>query len=350
LPVLFLGLVGCRQLLGLDEEPPLLTPDGGQGGAGGAGGAPMSRFSVYHAVPEGETLLGIWGAREGFFVAVGTSRLAFVYRDGNLMRAGGTEKGRDYLAVWGFAEDDIYAVGESTTGAGFVDHFDGVGWTGVYEAPTPLLGVWGTKDGTGAVIAVGVAGEAYGWHPGSAWQPILHIDPGPNDPAMSGEPRLWGISGRSIDDWAIAADSRVYHLEGSNLAYYELTTENGTLFRSLWQTPDPQTSIYLGTNFFGLYWFSAKGNEMTGYPISVLSRDETVPDAANAFIQGVWGTGERVVAVGDQGRIYAYDTGTATVSQLVSPTDEPLGGVWGSSIDDVWIVGRRELILHGSVR
>lgn len=53
---------------------------------------------------------------------------------------------------------------------------------------------------------------------------------------------------------------------------------------------------------------------------------------------------------GDHGRIYVYDTGLSTPFAVTSPTDEPLTGVWGSSVDDVWIVGRRELILHGSVR
>ncbi len=353
-PPLLVPVTGCRQLLGIDGDPPLLDGGADGGADGGTGGAPASPFTIVHSVPEGESLLAIWGTGPDFFVAVGTSKVSFFSRNGALTRLGGAEQGRDYLAVWGFSDQDIYAVGQTSMGGGFIDHFDGTGWTDAFEAPVPLLGVWGTTyDGTKAVIAVGAAGSAYGSNTNQiAWTSLFHLPPGPNDPSGVDEPRLWGISGRSIDDFAIAGDSRVYHYEADagQLAHYEPTMQTGTLFRSIWQSPDPETSIYLGTNFFGLSWFSAKGNEQTGYPLAVLSRDESAPNAANSYIEGVWGTDQRIVGVGDLGRIYAYDTGLTTVAQLVSPTDEPLTGVWGSSVDDVWIVGRRELILHGSVR
>jgi len=50
------------------------------------------------------------------------------------------------------------------------------------------------------------------------------------------------------------------------------------------------------------------------------------------------------------GWIFAYDLGTSTGAPVASPTDEPLSAVWASSIDDVWIAGARELILHGSLK
>jgi hypothetical protein len=59
----------------------------------------------------------------------------------------------------------------------------------------------------------------------------------------------------------------------------------------------------------------------------------------------VWRRLEKVVAVGDQGRIYAYDIGLATVAPIPA-TDEPLWAVWGSSLDGIWIIGGRELILQ----
>jgi len=343
--------LGCRQLLGVDESQPVLAAETDAAsqdvGAGPDAGSP---FSVVHAVPTGEALIAIWGSDASFFVAVGTSSLSYVYQNGELTRLGGHQVGRDYGAVWGFSKTDIFAVGHTARGTGFVDHFDGTGWSSVFDTATPLLGVWGSKQGTGAVIAVGAFGNIFGYKPGGTWETFNTLPAGPNDPPIAGSPRLWSIAGRSLDDFSIAADSRFFHFEPDGLAFYEPTTQTNTLFRSVWQAPGSETSVYFGTNFYGLLWFSAKGADTAGYPGTVLFRDEATPGAENGFIQGVWGSAAKIVAVGDHGRIYVYDTGTSTPSAVLSPTDEPLAGVWGSSVDDVWVVGRRELILHGSIR
>jgi hypothetical protein len=350
-------LVGCRQLLAIDEERPLLS-EAQEGGAveaaveTEAAADAGSPFSVFNAVPSGEALVGIWGAGPEWFVAVGTSSVAYVYDEGTLSRLGGTQKGRDYLAVWGFSKTDVFAVGQSASGGGFIDHFDGKGWTAVFDAPSPLLSVWGTSQGAGAVLAVGARGKVFGWSPGQTWKTFDTLPKAPGDPDTPGAPRLWSISGKDLADFSIAADSRLYHYEpdAGGFAFYEPTAQTNTLFRSVWQAGGAGTNVYFGTNFFGLLYFSGRGSEASGYPGTVLFRDEATPGAAESFIQCVWGTSERVIAVGDLGRIYVYDTGLSTPARFPSPTDEPLGGVWGSSIDDVWIVGRRELILHGSIR
>jgi hypothetical protein len=347
-------LVGCRQLFGIDDTRAVLPEDqdGGDSGADTGAADGGSPFSVRHGVPSGETLHAVWGDGPDFVVAVGTSSVALVYENGALTRLGGTQKGRNYLDVWGFSKTDIFAVGETARGGGFVDHFNGTGWTSVFEASTPLLGVWGTRQGAGAVMVVGAEGGRFGWSPGQAWKTFEKLAKAPGDPEGSGTPHLWSISGRSLDDFSIAADSRFYHYEPNpgGLAFYEPLTQTNTLFRSVWQAPGDSTSVYLGTNFYGLLWFSAAGSPTEGYPGSVLYRDEQTPGAEQGFIQGVWGTAAKIVAVGDHGRIYVYDTGVATAFPVSSPTDESLAGVWGSSIDDVWIVGRREIVLHGSLR
>lgn len=61
------------------------------------------------------------------------------------------------------------------------------------------------------------------------------------------------------------------------------------------------------------------------------------------------GDSTKMVFVGDHGRILTYDTGTNEVVNVTSPTSDALCGVWGSSFEDVWIVGVRELILRGSL-
>lgn len=360
LAVLTLTVASCRQILGLDQTPPLRGAGGsagaGQGGAAGAmgaGGADAgSPFSVVHGVPQGETLFGVWTPDTHFTIAVGTSSIAFVIRDGAITQLGGNQKGRDYLGVAGFAPDDVYIVGTSASGTGFVDHYDGTGITEQFEAPVALLSVWaGIDTGHKFVMAGGIKGQVFGLHEGQAWAHLWNLTKGPNDPKLPEAPRIWGTAGRNLDDFGYVSDGRVWHWEpdAGGLAYYDLEMAKNTQFHAAWQSPDPPTSIYYGTNFGGLVWFSAAVNGDTA-PLSVVLRDETLPAGDKIFMQGVWGTREKVVAVGDQGRIYVYDPGVSAGHFVPSPTDDTLGSVWGSSLKDVWIVGQRELILHGALQ
>jgi hypothetical protein len=349
--------VACRQILGLDEMPPEIAAggSGGEGDAGteeGGGDAGDSPFQIVHAVPSSsaaEDLIAIWGASPDFVMAVGTSATSIVVSGGEITRLGGNEKGRDYLGVWGFAADDIYAVGQSQMGnAGFVNHFDGSGWTTVFEAPVPLLGVWGTiEQGKQVVLVTGLQGRLFGWHSQQVWSELEQLPAGPQDPDTPDAPVFWSISGRDAYDFSFASDGRFWRFEPEGqetvFAYYDFTTYSETRFRALWQAPDPPESVYIGTNFRGLMWFSAG-------TMTMLYRDESFATAAETFTQGVWGTPEKVITVGDHGWIFAYDLGTSTGAPVASPTDEALSSVWASSVDDVWIAGARELILHGSLK
>jgi hypothetical protein len=336
-------LIGC-----VDLKPPALeAPDAGTDGGGSLDGG-ASALRILHAVPDGETLFGVWASSPSFAIAVGTSSTSFVVRDGAITHLGGNQKGRDYLAITGFAADDVYAVGKSATG-GFVDHFDGVSWTSVFDAPVPLLSVWCTvESGKQAVLASGGRGKVYGWNSGaSSWSELLSFPKGPNDPDLADGPRLWGISGRSLTDFTVVADGRLWHKEPDGVYFYDLLQQTDTQLRSVWQSPDAPTSVYIGTNFSGLTWFSAAVNGDTA-PLSVLNRDESAPGNDKRFHYGVWGTRTKVLAVGDLGRVFLFDTGSSTSTYVHAPTDATLTSVWGTSLADVWIVGEREVVLHGS--
>ena len=67
-------------------------------------------------------------------------------------------------------------------------------------------------------------------------------------------------------------------------------------------------------------------------------------------MQGIWGLDTHVLFVGDGGRISHLDLGTNVMSSLPSPTQTRLFAAWGSSAQDVWIVGERELIMHGALK
>jgi hypothetical protein len=112
-------------------------------------------------------------------------------------------------------------------------------------------------------------------------------------------------------------------------------------------------------NYLGFYWSTAPdvptdasliglGN---GYAFGQLYVDYSTPNAQESAIEGIWGTAAKVVAVGGNGTILVFNVATSTTSVIPAPSNStaPLGGVWGSSLADVWIVGLQELVYHGSL-
>lgn len=293
-------------------KAPAAADDAADGGPSSDAALPDggSPFRVVHAAPQGPTLYGIWVASPTFAVAVGEGLTSFVIRDGAMLRLGGSWLGRDYQGISGIAEDDIFAVGKTASSTGFVAHFDGVKWTTVFDAPVPLFGVWATKSsGKTVVMACGGSGKVYGWFTGSSWREVLSLPKGPNDPDLAASPRLWAITGRNLDDFTIVADGRVWRSELDEIAFYdEDVGAPGLQFRGAWQSPDPPTSVYFGTNFSGLTWFSATHTGEQA-PMSALHLDESIPAADKTFLHGVWGVPEKVVAVGHAGRVFSLRSG-----------------------------------------
>ena len=346
------SLAACRQVLGIETQANQAGGPDADADAAVVVRDAGSPFAVVNGQPQGETLYGIWGSGPDFFVAVGSSSVSFVYAKGKLNRLGGNSLGRDYSAVWGTSDNNVYAVGRRPSG-GFVDHFDGIGWTEVYQTKTALYGVWGVPEGAGSVLAVGAEGKIFATSADGTWGLIQTIP----KVETSDDVTLWSISGRSAGDFTIAGGKRLFHWEpaAGGIAYYE--PEIDVSVRFAWQLPGPTTSVLLGTNNYGVAWFNGSGGDgppgedaAVSYKMTDLIHDEASPGAKFAYIEGIWGTAEKIIAVGDQGRIYTCNTGTMDPKTIPSPTDESLGAVWGSSLDDVWIVGRRELILHGSIR
>jgi hypothetical protein len=354
-------VAACRDVLGIEALA-------GYSDSGGALEASTTEASVDAGTPfliqnmpapQGRTLNAIWGSDADHFVAVGTSRVSYVYESGSFTRLGGSVEGDNFNAVWGTSSSDVYAVGTSTGAGGFVSHFDGTVWTDVFVAPAGLYGVWGTN---GVVFAVGENGSLYDYGgPSRPWRLVMNLPANPDATPTPTSPILWSISGRNENDFGIASEGgRIFHWEpdAGGLAYYDLVGMATTSFRFAWQAPVSYTSLYLGSNFSGLWWFTAPDVPTdasflppgSGYAMASLSSDRKTAGADAMYIQGIWGMGSKVVAVGDGGRISVFDTTTSTTTQIPSPTSQGLGGVWGSSLDAVWIVGWNELIARGSLK
>lgn len=323
--------------------------DAGDGAGGGDGGA--SPFTVVQAEPAGETFAAVWGADADTVFVVGTNGVHADYYDGSWHRTQ-IVVGRDYTAVWGTSANDVYAVGTQHDGRGVVQHFDGSAWRDEYVAPTALHGVWGTN---GLVLAVGDQGMIYGKTEGStSWAPRLSqgLPANPKAPTTAASPILWSISGNGPDDFVIAGDvDRVFHYEGNgNFVNLDPTVDRTVAFRTVWAVPGASTNVFFGTNYLGAEWLPPRASDATAAdPDLEKLHEERDPGDDQKFVRGVWGTKAAVVFVGDDGKIFRYDAGSNDFTSVVSPTDAALWGVWGSRAGDVWIVGARELILHGSL-
>ncbi len=347
---LTLHFVACRQVLGIEDLPDQARTD--------AAIAPSSPFTITNRVPSGETLTGAWGM-PGYLVAVGTRTVSYFYENGLVERLGGNAAGRDFTAVSGRSKNDLYASGKTASG-GFVSHYDGTRWVVIFETDTALHGIWCIPEFAGAVLAVGDNGKVFGLAPGETWSLVSVLPKAVTETDVAEAPVLWAISGRSLDDFAIAGGSQIFHREPifGGFAHYRPVGRGDVAFRSVWQLPGPTTNVILGTNYSGAAWFtSSDGTDVDAsadggftYSVSEITRNETEVGADKRFTTGVWGNSERIVGVDDHGRIRTEDQGTLNIRKVPSPTDEPLFGVWGNSTDDVWIVGSHELILHGSIR
>jgi hypothetical protein len=343
---------GCRQLLGVNDSEDAGASASDDGGAEAESGA--STFEIMNVTPAGAALNGITGFDAEHWIAVGNDGVSYVYTAGDLKRLGGSTPGRNYFGVWGSSPSDVFAVG-TTGNTGFIDHFDGSAWTQVFDSPTSLYSVWGA--GGGVVLAVGEQGLMYGIKPKDVWKKVQTISPNPDLDASVG-PTLWGISGRNFNDFCIAGDVDYFlHTEQQQFVYYEPVSEHAR-FHTVFQVPGNATNVIFGTNHWGVYWFTAPNAAHTdasiipagsGFSLTKLYRDEATPGHADKYIQGLWATTSKVVAVGDDARVLVTDLGLDETTTLPMPTDAALGGVWGSSTSDVWIVGDRELVLHGSL-
>jgi len=323
--------------------------------SGGDDSGPPSPFSVVQALPEGESLMAVWGADADDIFAVGTNGVHYEYYQGTWNRDQAV-LGRDLYGVWGTSPTDVYAVGiVDANGTGIVQHWDGSQWTDEYIAATPLYGVWGTGD---LVLAVGAQGMLYGKNAGTTdWAMRLGeagLPANPNVPQSPDEPILWAIAGTSIADFAMPADvDRIFHaVNTGDFINLDPTVDRTVTFRSVFAVSGNPTSYFFGTNYFGVVWLTTDGPPdaaLLDDDLYEISEDQGTPGAAQLFIYGIWGANNQFLFTGDLGRIYTYDSGQDVFALVPSPTNASLYGVWGSSTSDVWIVGDREAILHGAI-
>jgi hypothetical protein len=178
------------------------------------------------------------------------------------------------------------------------------------EAST-LFGVWGASEK--AIWAVGTAGKVLHYD-GTEWKSQAL----PENVTLTS---VWGTS--ETDVWAVGYAGKVFHYDGME-----------------WKDHSPPDTVFVTTD----------GGVPTGDAGTALRRN----------LWGVWATGkvatEALYAVGDAGLVIFFDGKLKLWSAKIPVTaggkavkvQDQLNGVWGTSMNKVYIVGNFGTILEGS--
>jgi hypothetical protein len=315
----------------------------------GDDGATSTTLAVVQQIPGAGALDAIWGSGPTDIHAVGDNGMIYDY-DGNAWAAlGGAETGATLTGLWGSGPNDVYAVGTlAADGRGIVFHNDGSGWTQETSTATGLLSVWGIS---GTVWAVGTGGEVYQKMGAGDFVSQVHLPPNPYVDGGTGAPVLWSISGNAANDIVVAADldSTFLFDQAMDWTYSYDPVDRTRNYRSAWGAPSQTLNVFLGANYYGIWWWLEDEDGGTD-SLLLLNEERDTAEKASDYIWGIWGAAsDRVVFVGDHGRIMWFDGGENGPTVVPSPVQGSLFGVWGTSLDDIWVVGDDATILHGSI-
>jgi hypothetical protein len=262
-----------------------------------------------------------------------------------------------------------------------------------------LTSVWGS--GKDDVWATGSGGTVIHWD-GSAWTPT--VLPSDTLPIKDTFRALWGSGPNDV--WIASATNMIFHSTGfkdGTTSWERAPSSTGSgddrraLFTAWGTSPtdvhfggapnsytDPDTGEQVFTNQLvldrsdeGITWLRSKGyatvsglwgpsatelwligdNRPYGPQVAMVLHgtrqggaavDWTQVDSkATANLRGIWGSsGDDVWVVGDNGTIRHFRANATEAEVVESRTRMNLTAVWGSGPNDVWIIGDHGTILH----
>jgi len=256
---------------------------------------------------------GLWGSADGDLYLVGQHGMVLSY-DGNdwaFLRHEGTTVLTD---VWADSHDNLYVVGYGGT----VLRYDGTGWTTMTVGTTAnLYGVWGSS-GTD-IFAVGANGTVLHYD-GDDW---TSFDPGTNQSLRD----VWG-DGHSA--FAVGDNGAILQLDSHKARAIAPVTSNSLLgIGGCWQS--------------GFYAVGAAG--------TILRYDgstwQPVRSGTIAAFSMVCGTSDGHVFVAGDNTILHFDSHEWNFigsTSLPSLGLDGIVGVYGSSVQDMYFMGREDLI------
>lgn len=275
--------------VGTNNFRALWIDDGGRVTVTGANGALLEGNAVagwdfIGALSPGTTLQAAWGSGANYRVLGGDNAALWHYNFS--WNPEPAPVNNNITDMWGFAPDDIWAVGLG----GVVIHWNGALWE---EAETPASGsvraIWGRTGQT--IIAAGDNGEILEYN-GEVWELL----------AQSTDQNLRGVHGFDNGDvWAVGA--------------------NGTIMRR-----------------GQLGWVRTRIDPQ-------VYADGSIEEYTQNLLC-VWGaTPDEVWASGETGALFRYD-GTSWKFYEEAGFGRTLRGIWGLAADDLWAVGNSGHVIH----
>jgi hypothetical protein len=219
----------------------------------------------------------------------------------------------DLNAVWGTADNDVFAVGNSGT----ILHYNGTTWSSMTSGTiVDLYSIWG--NAANDVYAAGKAGTILHYN-GTTWAAIT----------SGSTADLNALRGFSASDiFAAGSAGTILHFDGSK--WNSQTSGTTNELHALWGAIS--TAVFAaGKSGMILYYDGSKWNSQS----SGTTRD----------LRGLWGSASSdVFAAGSSGTILRYN-GTVW-SSITSGITGDIFGIWGTTASDVFAVGVSGTIAH----
>jgi hypothetical protein len=338
-----LVLVGCPSLknapldAGAETDTGVADLDAGDD----ASELPETGFTIVRHMPEA-------GALRALSVTT-TEQVYLAGDDGVILEKVGAEwqtvvlgPGVDVTGIWSSGPTEALAVAtQKNTNKGPIFRRGNGVWAQIGTAPHGLRTVWGIDQ---MRYAGGNDGVIYSGPPIDPLRDGFQQPLPPDVPDTLFAPIIYSIGGNSTKAVMAAADFDItVFFDGATWHSFQDPIDRTRSFRSIWGFPGPAVEIYQGANYFGLWRFTS-----STAPVLQFNEEKDQLQNPNRWIWGMWGpSGDKLVCVGDAGRIMTYDKKSGKVVTQPSPTVKNLYAVGGTSLDDIWIVGEEQLVLHG---
>lgn len=311
-----------------------------------------SKWDFVNNLPT-NNLNDIWGVSENDVYAVGNRGTILHYDGTNWSRMNSGTTAYDIQAIWGASATDVYAVGyyynlaEYPEGNGYLLHYDGVQWSPIWlGSGLYLRDIWGSSAQDIYIIGWSFDLQDYAiWHyDGLGWRII-----------KTGETLygLWGIDKNNI---FVFSEYDLLRFDGANWSLHS-HPPNGII--DLWGTS--------ANELFAVYFRSdGSGGSIAHYdgmewsPMDILTE---------YFLTSIWGSSANDVFAAGPGGIIHYDGfawSPMTIKGATENSSSPyqssphqsggsnygvlattdVGGIWGSSANNVFAVGAGGTILH----
>lgn len=278
-----------------------------------------SKWTVVRRVPawQRKTLRSVWGTSSSNVYVVGA--------DGTLLRYDGgkwnpTLSGSPYglYGVWGASTTSVYAVGAYGT----ILRHDGATWT-LMQSNTSrsFTSVWGSSDTD--VFAAGTNGTIQHYD-GVKWRAM----------ASGTTTTLWSVWGSSPTQVFAGGDYGTVRRYDGKLWSAINYSSSWWGVRGIWGSSGSEV-FAVATSYSGL----KMGYVLRWYP----KLQKWLPMHVSGALTGIWGLSSTAMVVVGEKSIQRYDGKTWSKAQGIEDT---MYGVWGSSVTDVYAVGKTGWILH----